>query len=96
MTHAATVDTKKLANILGVLPRLLRQPDKVLLVANFVNELQKVFGLHKVTVYAIHPTFRTIFRRGVPRDKQEFIHKIEFTDASDGEIHQLIAVCKES
>ena len=92
------VDLKKLSGIQSLLPRILRQENKVDLMLQFTSELQKVCSLAQVTVYAIHNSFKRIFTRGISREHQDYIHQIDtFRDAAEGANSEaLIAVCKES
>ena len=95
ITHPTTIDIQKISNVLNSLPKLLSQPDKILLMTNLLNSLQKTFGLHRLAVYAIDPAIQIIFKRGVPKEQKQFVHQVEFCDQHEGETIGIIGICQD-
>ena len=62
---------------------------------NLLNQIQKTFGLHRISLYAIDPQLQIIFKRGVPKKHRQFVHPIEFSDQQEGESVGIIGVCSE-
>ena len=88
---------KKLGIMQSVLPRIFRQDNKVELLMQFVNEVQKCYGLAAITVYNVHDSFKRIYSRGISKDHQEYIHNEVFSDEIDSNWSKMLTgVCKGS
>ena len=62
------VDLKKTSQMMSLMPRICRQENKVDLLLQFTTELQKVCGLAQATVFLLHPSFKRIYARGIPKE----------------------------
>mmetsp|Transcript_28650 Transcript_28650/g.38197 ORF Transcript_28650/g.38197 Transcript_28650/m.38197 type:complete len:93 (+) Transcript_28650:633-911(+) len=75
------VDMRKLRQVIDKMANItLRQEKCIDVIVHFLDDLTKVCGYTKATLYALDPLMQTTFKKAATKDKMKYCNMIGYKD----------------